>query len=192
MHLGRPHPCSRLLLAVGLAALVALAGLVPVAAAGRFQRDQTPLPADVTGLTADTHATVASAGASAGGGGTVLRMLLALAVVIALIFGLYKILRRTANRNDRTVRSDGRITVVASAPLAHSRSLHLVRVGEELVLVGAGAQAVTPIRVYSAEESRMIALDEPDDGIRPLGPGGGQRPGFLGALTDSVRKLTAR
>jgi len=191
--LGRPHPCSRLLLAVSLAALVALAGLVPVAAAAtRFHRDDTPLPADVTGLGADTHATVASAGASASGGGTVLHMLLALAVVIGLIFGLYKILRRTANRNDRTVRADGRMNVVASTPLAPSRSLHLVRVGEELVLVGAGEQAVTPIRVYSAEEARMIVLDDTDDGMRPLGPGGSKRPGFLGAFTDSLRKATAR
>jgi len=177
---------------VGLAALLALAGLVPVAAAAtRFHRDDTPLPADVTGLGADTHATVSSAGASAGGGGTVLHMLLALAIVIGLIFGLYKLLRRTANRNDGTVRADGRMTVVASTPLAHSRSLHLVRVGEELVLVGSGEQAVTPIRVYSAEEARMIVLDD-DDGMRPLGPSGGQSPGFIGALTDSLRKLTAR
>jgi flagellar biogenesis protein FliO len=197
VHSGRPHPCSRLLLAVGLAALVALAGLVPVAAAAatRFHRDETPLPADVSGLTADTHASVASAGASAGGGGTVLHMLLALAIVIGLIFGLYKLLRRTANRNDTTVRADGKMTVVASTPLAHSRSLHLVRVGEELVLVGSGEQAVTPIRVYSAEEARTIVLDDPDDGMRPLGSGGGKSPGFLGFLngfTDSLRKATAR
>jgi flagellar protein FliO/FliZ len=193
VHSGRPHPCSRLLLAVGLAALVALAGLVPVAAAAtRFHRDETPLPADVTGVGAATHSTVSSAGASAGGGGTVIHMLLALAIVIGLIFGLYKLLRRISNRNDTTVRADGRMTVVASTPLAHSRSLHLVRVGEELVLVGSGEQAVTPIRVYSAEEARMIVLDDPDDGMRPLGSAGGKLPGFLGAFTDSLRKATAR
>src|SRR5262245_15622903 len=163
------------------------------AAAPRFHRDDTPLPADVTGLTADTHANVSSAGASAGGGGTVLHMLLALAIVIGLIFGLYKLLRRTANRNDTTVRADGRMAVVSSTPLAHSRSLHLVRVGEELVLVGVGDQAVTPIRVYSAEEARAIVLDEPTDGdMRPIGSAGGKGPGFLGALTDSLRKATTR
>src|SRR5262249_43891753 len=146
-------------------------------------------PADVTGAGADTHATVSSAGVSAaGGGGTVLHMLLALGIVIGLIFGLYKLLRRTAGRNDTTVRADGRMTVVASTPLAHSRSLHLVRVGEELVLVGSGEQAVTPIRVYSAEEARTIVLDDPDDELRPLNPTGGQRFGFLNGFTDSLRK----
>ena len=85
-------------------------------------------------------------------------LLLALGIVIALILGLYKLLRRTANgatRNDRAVRGDGKMAIVASTPLAHSRSLHVVRVGEELVLVGAAEQAVTPIRVYSGVEARI-------------------------------------
>jgi flagellar biosynthetic protein FliO len=162
------------------------------AAETRFRRDETPLPADVTGLGADAHAHIASEGASAGGGGAAIRMLLALGIVIALIFGLYKLLRRTTKGNGGAIRADGRITVVASAPLAPSRSLHLVRVGEELVLVGAGEQSVTPIRVYSADESRRMALDDPDDGMRPFGPAAGASPGFLGSFTDSLRKLTAR
>src|SRR5689334_21137954 len=122
------------MLAVSLAALFALAGLVRVAAsATRVYRDDTPLRGIVTGLGAGTHTTVSSAGVSAAGGSvTVLHMLLALGIVIGLIFVLYKLLRKTAGRDHPKVRSDGRMTVVASTPLAHSRSLHLVRVGEEL------------------------------------------------------------
>ena len=46
---------------------------------------------------------------------------------------------------------------------------------------------------YAAEEARMLAPDGDDGGMRPLGPGeGAERPGFVGALTDSLRKLTAR
>ena len=174
-----------------------LAGLLPAvatAAGGRgFHRDETPLPADVTGLGPRAHASLQSAASGGGGSGTVLHMLLALGVVIALILGLYKLLRRTANggahRNDGAVRADGRMAIVASTPLAHSRSLHLVRVGEELVLVGSAEQAVTPIRVYSAEESRLLVLEEPGD-MRQLDAGG--KPGVVGSLTDSLRKLTAR
>jgi flagellar protein FliO/FliZ len=189
VHSGRPHPCSRLLLAP---ALLLTAGLLPAAAtAGGFRRDETPLPADVTGVGATAHANLQSAGS---GGGTVLHMLLALGIVIALILGLYKLLRHLSGRRDGgPVRADGRMTVVASTPLAHSRSLHLVRVGQELVLVGSAEQAVTPIRVYSAEEARTLAPDGDDGGMRPLGPGGGaERPGFVGSLTDSLRKLAAR
>jgi len=195
VHSGRPHPCSRLLLAVCLAALIALTGLVSVAAAATpFHRDDTPLPADVTGLGAAKHTTVSSAGVSAAGGsGTVLHMLLALGIVIGLIFGLYKLLRKTAGRDHPKVRADGRMTVVASTPLAHSRSLHLVRVGEELVLVGSGEQAVTPIRVYSAEEARTIVFDDPDDdGLRQFDTPEAPRLGFIGSFTDSLRKATAR
>jgi flagellar protein FliO/FliZ len=162
------------------------------ASAGGFHRDDTPLPADVTGLGATTHANLQSA--SAGGGGTVLHMLLALGIVIALILGLYRLLRHLSGRKDGgPVRADGRMAIVASTPLAHSRSLHLVRVGEELVLVGSAEQAVTPIRVYSAEESRLLTLTDDENGMRTLGPGDdGARPGFVGSLTDSLRKLTAR
>lgn len=164
---------------------------MPVAAnAGGFKRDDTPLPADVTGLGATAHANLQSASS---GGGTALHMLLALGIVIALILGLYKLLRRMSGRNEGAVRADGRMTIVASTPLAHSRSLHLVRVGDELVLVGSAEHAVTPLRVYSAEESRTIVLDDNDGGMRSLGPGdSGGRPGFVGSLTDSLRKLTSR
>jgi flagellar protein FliO/FliZ len=171
---------------------VTLAGLLPAVAAAAgsngFKRDETPLPSDVTGIGPAAHASLQSAG-TGGGGGTALHMLLALGVVIALILGLYKLLRRTAHRNDGAVRADGKMAIVASTPLAHSRSLHLVRVGEELVLVGSAEHGVTPIRVYSAEESRSMVLDDPGD-MRQLDAGA--KPGLVGSLTDSLRKLTAR
>jgi flagellar biogenesis protein FliO len=84
------------------------------------------------------------------------------------------------------------MTVIASTPLAQARSLHLVRVGEELVLVGAAEQSVTPIRVYSAEESRRLVPAGDEGGLQPLRSGEGDRPGPGAALLDALRKLTAR
>jgi hypothetical protein len=60
------------------------------------------------------------------------------------------------------------------------------------VLVGSGDHGVTPIRVYTAEEARQLRI-EPSE---PLGLGagatGGTQPGFLTALLDSLKRMTAR
>jgi flagellar protein FliO/FliZ len=161
----------------------------PAAAAAGFRRDRTPLPSDVSG-TGGAH--VATHVAS-GTGSAALHMLLGLAVVLALIFGLYKLLRRSAAKNDKTVRDDGFIGVVSSTPLAPSRSLHLVRVGEELVLVGSSEQTVTPIRVYSRDEARRLGVDpELAAPALPFSPAPAGRPGFGAALVESLKRMTAR
>lgn len=193
---GRPHPCARLTLLLALA-VAAIAPLDASAASG-FKRDRTPLPADVSGAgTTSGHST--SVQAASGTGGAALRMLFGLAIVLAIIFVLYKVLKRSARKNDRTVDAHGGMTVVASTPLAPSRSLHLVRVGEELVLVGAAEQGVTPIRVYAADEVRRLGFDADPGTQAPfapmgmLGPGpGAARPGFGAALVETLRRMTAR
>ena len=84
--------------------------------------------------------------------------------------------------------------VLASTPLAQSRSIHLVRVGDEIVLVGTGEQGVTPIRVYTAEEARRLRIEPPEQlapfHARPSADT--ERPGFFEALIDSIKKMTAR
>jgi len=175
----RPHGLTVVLPALLTAALsgAVLLGAGP-ASAGTFHRDRTPLPADVSGTGSKAASVATSTGSEA------LHMMLGLGVVLTLIFALYWLLRRTARRNDRTVGDDGFMEVVSSTPLAPSRSLHLVRVGHELVLVGSSEQSVTPIRVYG--------LDDAGDG----GPSSRRlydaaRPG-AGSLLDQLRKLTAR
>jgi flagellar protein FliO/FliZ len=119
-------------------------------------------------------------------------MLLGLAVVLALIFGLYKLVKRAADKNDKSVRHQGGMTVVATTPLAPSRSLHLVSVGDELVLVGVAEQSVTPIRVYSAEEAKKLRVEQ-DATMLTLsqGPADG-RLSFGAALLKTLRERTAR
>jgi flagellar protein FliO/FliZ len=164
---------------IALLAALAFASVAAPAEAGGFHRDRTPLPKAVSGTASGTgHA----AAVSSGMGSAALHMVLGLAVVVALIFGLYWLLKRTARKNDGTVRDDGFIDVVSSTPLAPQRSVHLVRVGDELLLVGASEQSVTPIRVYSPEEARKLRVDRHDD--LPAEP----RPSFL----ETLRRMTAR
>ena len=189
MRPGRPRPYERLRLAL-VPLLIAVCAPAPAAAASGFHRDTTPLPASLTSGGA-THSAVQSA--STGGGGAAIRMLLGLGVVLALIFGIYKLVKRSADRNDKTVRHEGGMVVVATTPLAPSRSLHLVSVGEELVLVGASEQSVTPIRVYSAEEAKRFRVDPTAPAMLQLTPGPtDSRPGFGASLLKTLRERTAR
>ena len=48
-------------------------------------------------------------------------------------------------------------------PLGPNRSLHLVRAGRELVLVGVAEHGVTPIRTYTEEEALELGLIGEDD-----------------------------
>lgn len=158
----------------------AIAGiLVPSSLAGGYQ-DRTPLPKDVSGT-----GTTASTSISSGTGSAALHMLIGLAVVLALIFALYKLLKRTGRGGGAAgVSDDGFMSVVSSTPLGPTRSLHLVNVGEDLVLIGASEQSITPIRVYSRDEARRLGVElEADASVR-----GTQPSSFLEAL----RRMTTR
>lgn len=171
--------------------MLVLAACAPVtaSAAPGFQRDRTPLPAGVTGAGAATTQAAVQSGGS-GSGGAAIRMLLGLAIVLAIIYVLYRVLKRSADKNDRSIRAHGEMNVIATTPLAQSRALHLVRVGEELVLVGSSEQGVTPIRVYDADDVRRLGFDPHElPTITPTGNGG---MGFGNALLETLRKKTAR
>jgi flagellar biosynthetic protein FliO len=191
MQRGRPRPLRRLAPVLGLL----LAGCIPLpafAANPAFKRDTTPLPSSISGDSAGgaaTHSAV-SAGST---GGSALRMLLGLAIVLGLIFAIYKFMKRSADKNDKTVRAHGEMQVVASTPLAQSRALHLVRVGEELVLVGSSEQGVTRIRVYRPDDVRRLGFDAFGDGTSFTPTSGPtDRPGFSASLVETLRKMTAR
>ena len=53
------------------------------------------------------------------------------------------------------------LSAEASIPLGPGRSVHLIRAGRELVLVGSAEQGVVPIRTYSEDEARALGLLEP-------------------------------
>jgi flagellar protein FliO/FliZ len=167
--------------------LLALALIEPtLAAADAYKRDTTPLPQDVisgTGASATTHA--------ASGGSAVLRLVIGLAVVLGLIFIVRWGVKR-ARREPRPGRGSSDITVISTTPLAGTRAVHLLLVGEELLLVGSAEHSVTALRVYTNEEAR--ALLEPGNGGQPLSLHPSPTPAVptVGKLLEDLRRRTAR
>jgi flagellar protein FliO/FliZ len=99
------------------------------------------------------------------------------------------------------------LETTATVALGPNRALHLVRAGNELVLVGVAENAVTPIRTYTEDEARAAGLlsedDEGDDDVEPEGPRGpvgtllaprrkGVRSMTIGEALERLRKATVR
>jgi flagellar biosynthetic protein FliO len=152
-------------------------------AVSAFHRDSTPLPASVTQAPSKGAPAVSSTSVSTGG--AAVHMLLGLVVVLAVIYVLYKFLRRSTAKS---VAGDGRfMTVVSTTSLTPTRSLHLVKFGDEYVVLAASDGGVTPIRSYSSDESRKLPFDDLPPGTPPSG-GGGIGP----AIVETLKRMTAR
>jgi flagellar protein FliO/FliZ len=165
------------------AAVFGLLLLAPVALAADGER--TPL-----NLGSDTKEQTAKATSSGGG---LVRTIVGLAVVIGVIYGLYWVLKQVkASREEKALGSG--LETLATLPLGQHRSMHLVRAGDEVVLVGVGEAGVTPIRTYGEHEARALGLIADDDSalasadtlLLPAETVEQERPGFIAAL----RKLT--
>jgi flagellar protein FliO/FliZ len=88
-------------------------------------------------------------------------------------------------------------------PLGPNRSVHLIRAGRELVLVGSAEHGIVPIRTYSEDEAlalgllqQQLAAGDIDGDARVAGTGSGSPAGkakllFSDAL-DKLRDRTAR
>ncbi len=140
-----------------------------------------------------------------GGGGSLVRTFVGLAIVIAVIYGIAWVLKQMKASREERSRGQG-LSSAAVLALAPGRSLHLVRAGRELVLVGVADHGVTPIRTYTEAEAEELGLlgDEADDDAAGGSGGPGGRIGrtgtpplsaFAEALrqkTDALREKTVR
>ncbi len=195
--------CSRslhaIVAAMACALLTAPAALAATTTTARGEN--TPLHLDTSAPAAE-HAT--------GGGGGIVRTIVGLAVVIGVIFGLHWILKQVKSSRD-SASSGGGLESISTLALGPGRTLHLVRAGSEVVLVGSADNAVTPLRVYSEEEARALGLlDEIEaaaaggrDDDDPTGAGGSRRrrdplnagagsPPDLRDLLRRIQRMTVR
>jgi flagellar protein FliO/FliZ len=172
------------------AALVGCLLLAPAAFAADGESTPLNLPA----------AEPAKQAATASTGGGLVRTIVGLAIVLAVIYGLYWVLKQVrASKEDR---ASGRgLEPLATLPLGANRSLQLIRTGREVVLVGVGEAGVTPIRTYSEAEAQALGLleEDGDDGEPPagavlagLGPGAARRPNLREALRRGIEDLRSK
>jgi flagellar protein FliO/FliZ len=122
-------------------------------------------------------------------GGSLVRTIVGLAIVIGVIYGLYWVLKQVKASREGKAEGSG-LETLASLPLGGNRSMHLIRAGDEVVLVGVGEAGVTPIRTYGEHEARALGLLAEDDGsgtlLLPVETAEAARPGFL----ESLRRIT--
>jgi flagellar protein FliO/FliZ len=131
-----------------------------------------------------------------GGGGSIVRTIVGLAVVIGVIYGLYWILKQVKSSREEKATGQG-LAALATLPLGAQRSLQLVRAGRELHLVGVSEHGVTPVRTYSEDEAEaagLLDLDlDQDAAAGGNGNGNGSRGGKgLGAVIEELRRRTVR
>jgi flagellar protein FliO/FliZ len=136
----------------------------PVAFASDGENTPLHLPSDTTSKAASS---------SDPGGGSIGRTIVGLAVVIGVIYGLTWVLKQV-KASKAQVATGGGLETLATLPLGTNRMLHLVRAGDEVVLLGSGEAGVTPIRTYREQEARALGLleDELPD-VEVIAPEGG-------------------
>src|SRR5947209_19972800 len=122
---------------------------------------------------------------STGGSGSLVRTFVGLAIVLAVIYGLYWVLKQV--KASRAEKHTGRgLAAVATLPLGTGRSLQVVRAGSDFVLLGVSEQGVTPIRSYSEREAYDAGLLDDDFAAtdEPVERSGG--------LIEELRRRTVR
>ncbi|ADB48501.1 FliO/MopB family protein [Conexibacter woesei] len=163
-----------------------------LAAGGARDAESTPV---------DLPTTTQPSGDVGGGSGSIVRTIVGLAIVIGVIYGIAWVLRQM--KQSKAERSIGGLASVASVALGSGKALHLVRAGNELVLVGVADHGVTPVRTYTEQEAQDAGLiDEwgelilPDGAAEPRAraadAGRGAKVPVPGALVETMRKWTVR
>jgi flagellar protein FliO/FliZ len=130
----------------------------------------------------DTARKAASSGGGPGGG-SIVRTIVGLAVVIGVIYGLTWVLKQV-KASKSTAATGAGLETLATLPLGTNRTLHLVRAGDEIVLLGAGDGGVTPIRTYTEQEARALGLVE-NEAVEIIA-----QPALTGSLLDRLRSRT--
>jgi len=163
--------------------VVLLAPAVALGATGTGENTPLSLPADGGAKKVTT----------ASGSGSLVRTFVGLAIVLAVIYGISWVLKQV--KRSKEERGQGTsLETTAVVALGPNRSLHLVRAGRELVLVGVAEHGVTPIRTYTEDEAIDLGLIAEDDDLDSMGGSGTHPPSRAGAVRwlDRLKDRTVR
>ena len=163
--------------------LVLLAPAGALAATGTGENTPLSLPADGGAKKVTT----------ASGSGSLVRTFVGLAIVLAVIYGVAWVLKQV--KRSKEERGQGTsLETTAVVALGPNRSLHLVRAGRELVLVGVAEHGVTPIRTYTEDEAIDLGLIGEDADLDGIGGPGTHPPSRAGAVRwlDRLKDRTVR
>jgi flagellar protein FliO/FliZ len=141
--------------------------------------ENTPLR--LSGSTATSHAATSSSG-----GGSIVRTIVGLFIVIAVIYGIAWIMKQAKKSKTRPTGTS--LTQVASLPLGSGRSVAVVRAGREVLVVGVAENGVTPIRSYSEAEAIALGIEVPPE--KPEVADRAEKPSDR--VLDVLRRITAR
>ncbi|HEY5194143.1 MAG TPA: flagellar biosynthetic protein FliO [Solirubrobacteraceae bacterium] len=118
------------------------------------------------------------------GGASLVRTIVGLAIVIAVIWGLSWILRQVkAGREPQTAATG--LSSVAALTLTSGRSVHLVKAGNDYLLLGSAEHGLMPIHRYTEQqafEAGLLSSEEPAERPRRR----------LGLLAPATPPQTAR
>jgi flagellar protein FliO/FliZ len=179
-----------------LAASAALTGFLMSAHVAFAAKPSGPGENTPLNLPVQTQHSSSTPGAS---GGSLVRTFVGLAIVLAVIYGLYWVLKQVKSSREASASGSG-LANLATLPLGPNRAVHLVRSGREYVLVGASEHGVTPIRTYTEDEALGAGLighdaeyDADGNELEAPAPARRQKSGILiKDIIDEMRRRTVR
>jgi flagellar biosynthetic protein FliO len=179
-----------------VAAVATSVAVAPAFAAAPADPEKLPITSSGSG----------DAGITGGAGGTLARMGIGLLVVLGIIFAVWYVLKRV--RSSRYPETDSRgsamIDVLSTTPLGPNRNLHLVRVGDELIVIGATDHSVNAVARIEADQTELFLSDlTAPDARGAFTPSSGSKrndarfrapeaPTADTAVLDRLRALTTR
>ena len=120
-----------------------------------------------------------------------MRTIVGLAIVLAVIFGLRWVLKQVKSSREEKSSGTG-LSSMATLPLGSNRSLHVVRAGREVLVVGSGEHGVTPVRSYDEAEARRLGILEEAIEAGPAATSSGASPPAAQRALDTLRAWTVR
>jgi len=151
-----------MLTTVAIVVAVALCGVVLIAT----QNGGVAAQPSGEGLTATGEASSGATGTGIGSAyGSLVKMIVALVVVIACIYGGMFLLGRVLGKRGKGVNSGRNLEVLESTYVGPKKTVSLVRIGEKAVLVGVTDNGISLLTQLDQTEtaSLLAAQDAPQD-----------------------------